>query len=133
MRLTSLVAAAAEQDAHLNNPDPKFRTRICTNWLASKGTKCAMKDRGKCIFAHSPCELRVKEGKRMRWGKLVNKESGLSNNPRASGGEDTYGAAMGVETMREQEGKWGGRGGGRGRGRGGGRGGGRGRGRGRGI
>ncbi|GMH71808.1 hypothetical protein TrLO_g20 [Triparma laevis f. longispina] len=124
-----------DSNSHLNNVDPRFRTRLCTNWLASNGTSCAMKDKGKCIFAHSPCELRVKEGKRARWGKLINKETGYSSNLLASGGEDTYGAAIGVESMREQEGKWGGGGGqgGRrgGRGRGGGRYGGRG-GRGRG-
>ncbi|GMH87726.1 hypothetical protein TL16_g10947 [Triparma laevis f. inornata] len=129
------VGVEADSNSHLNNVDPRFRTRLCTNWLASNGTSCAMKDKGKCIFAHSPCELRVKEGKRARWGKLINKETGYSSNLLASGGEDTYGAAIGVESMREQEGKWGGGGGqgGRrgGRGRGGGRYGGRG-GRGRG-
>jgi hypothetical protein len=117
--------------------DSKFRTRLCTNWMRSGGAGCAMLKKGKCVFAHSPCELRVKEGKRQRWGTLVNAD-GESSNPRASGGEDTFSPAMDVEQQRLEEGKWEGkgRGGGRGRGGGGGRGGGRGgpggRGRGRG-
>jgi hypothetical protein len=64
-----------------------------------------MKRKKKCIFAHGPVELRVKEGKRNRWGKLVDAEGNCSN-PKASGGEDTYGAARSIETMREKEGKW---------------------------
>ena len=50
-------------------------------------------------------ELRVKEGKRHRWGKLVDKK-GDNANPNHSGGEDTYGAARLIETVQKEEGKW---------------------------
>ena len=85
--------------------DPKFRTRLCNHWDSSQGTHCPMRRKKKCIFAHGPVELRVKEGKRNRWGKLVDSEGNCSN-PKASGGEDTYGAARSIEAMREKEGKW---------------------------
>jgi hypothetical protein len=64
-----------------------------------------MRKKNKCVFAHGPIELRVKDGKRHRWGTLVDKE-GNNSNPMASGGEDTYGAARSVESMRKEEGKW---------------------------
>jgi serine/threonine-protein kinase/endoribonuclease IRE1 len=86
--------------------DPKFRTRLCNYWDESLGTSCPMRKRGKCIFAHGPVELRVKEAKRHRWGKLVDK-NGDNNNPCHSGGEDTYGVARSIETERKHEGKWG--------------------------
>jgi len=85
--------------------DPKFRTRLCNHWDESLGTFCPMRKKGKCIFAHGPVELRVKEPKRHRWGKLVDK-NGDNNNPKHSGGEDTYGAARSIESERKQEGKW---------------------------
>ena len=85
--------------------DPKFRTRLCNHWDVSQGTYCPMRKKKKCIFAHGPVELRVKEGKKKRWGKLVDSDGNCSN-PRASGGEDTYGAARSIELMREKEGKW---------------------------
>lgn len=85
--------------------DPKFRTRLCNYWDASLGTACPMRKKNKCIFAHGPVELRVKEGKKHRWGKLVDK-NGDNNNPNHSGGEDTYGAARSIEHERKQEGKW---------------------------
>lgn len=85
--------------------DPKFRTRLCNHWDSSQGTHCPMRRKKKCIFAHGPVELRVKESKRNRWGKLVDSEGNCSN-PKASGGEDTYGAARSIEAMREKEGKW---------------------------
>ena len=85
--------------------DPKFRTRLCNHWDSSQGTNCPMRRKKKCIFAHGPVELRVKESKRNRWGKLVDSEGNCSN-PKASGGEDTYGAARSIEAMREKEGKW---------------------------
>ena len=85
--------------------DPKFRTRLCNHWDASCGTSCPMRKKGKCVFAHGPVELRVKEAKRNRWGKLVDK-NGDNKNPKHSGGEDTYGAARTIETERKQEGKW---------------------------
>ena len=64
-----------------------------------------MKKKNKCIFAHGPVELRVKEGKRHRWGTLVRKD-GLCANPKASGGEDTYGAARSIEKTRQEKGQW---------------------------
>jgi len=85
--------------------DPRFRTRLCNHWDESGGTFCPMRKKGKCIFAHGPVELRVKEGKRSRWGQLVDK-NGDNKNPKHSGGEDTYGAARSIETERKQEGKW---------------------------
>lgn len=85
--------------------DPKFRTRLCNHWDVSQGTFCPMRRKNKCVFAHSPVELRVKEGKRHRWGKLVD-EKGNNSSPWHSGGEDTYGAAKSIENMRKEEGKW---------------------------
>jgi len=85
--------------------DTKFRTRLCNHWDVSKGTHCPMRKKNKCIFAHGPVELRVKEGKRNRWGKLVNKK-GECANTKASGGEDTYGAARNIETTRKEQGQW---------------------------
>lgn len=85
--------------------DGKFRTRLCNHWDANHGSFCPMKKRNKCIFAHGPVELRVKEGKKNRWGKLVDKD-GNNSNPKHSGGEDTYGAARSIETIRKEEGKW---------------------------
>ena len=85
--------------------DPKFRTRLCNHWDVSLGTQCPMKRKNKCDFAHGPIELRVKEAKRNRWGKLVD-ENGDNKNPNHSGGEDTYGAARLIESTRKQEGKW---------------------------
>eukprot|EP00522_Entomoneis_paludosa_P010527 CAMPEP_0172449574 /NCGR_PEP_ID=MMETSP1065-20121228/8250_1 /TAXON_ID=265537 /ORGANISM="Amphiprora paludosa, Strain CCMP125" /LENGTH=1534 /DNA_ID=CAMNT_0013201277 /DNA_START=117 /DNA_END=4721 /DNA_ORIENTATION=+ len=85
--------------------DPKFRTRLCNHWDSNQGTFCPMRKKGKCVFAHGPVELRVKEAKRNRWGKLVD-DNGNNKNPRHSGGEDTYGAARSIESERKQEGKW---------------------------
>ena len=64
-----------------------------------------MRKKNKCIFAHGPIELRVKEGKRHRWGTLVNKQ-GLCANAKARGGEDTYGAARNIENTRKEQGQW---------------------------
>jgi serine/threonine-protein kinase/endoribonuclease IRE1 len=85
--------------------DPKFRTRLCNHWDLSKGTYCSMRKKNKCIFAHGPVELRVKEGKRQRWGALVD-DQGDNNNPFHSGGEDTYGAARSIECKRKEDGQW---------------------------
>lgn len=85
--------------------DPKFRTRLCNHWENSNGVFCPMLKKHKCIFAHSPAELRVKDGKRGRWGKLVDVH-GNANNRFHSGGEDTYGAAKSIESARKEEGKW---------------------------
>jgi hypothetical protein len=64
-----------------------------------------MLKKNKCVFAHGPAELRVKDGKRNRWGKLVD-ANGNNSNPQHSGGEDTYGAARSIENSRKVEGKW---------------------------
>lgn len=85
--------------------DPKFRTRLCNHWDTTMGTVCPMRRKNKCVFAHGPVELRVKEGKKNRWGKLVDK-NGNNANPNHSGGEDTYGAARSIESVRKEEGKW---------------------------
>lgn len=85
--------------------DSRFRTRLCNHWDFSMGTQCPMLRKHKCVFAHGPIELRVKEQKRNRWGKLVD-EMGDAKNPRHSGGEDTYGAARLIEATRKEEGKW---------------------------
>lgn len=85
--------------------DSKFRTRLCNHWDLSYGSSCSMRKKNKCIFAHGPVELRVKDGKRNRWGKLVDSE-GNCKNPCHSGGEDTYGAARSIESERKDEGKW---------------------------
>lgn len=85
--------------------DGKYRTRLCNHWDTSQGTYCPMLKKNKCVFAHGPAELRVKEGKRNRWGKLVD-ANGNNSNPRHSGGEDTYGAACQIENSRKVEGKW---------------------------
>jgi len=85
--------------------DQKFRTRLCNHWDISLGTFCPMKKKNKCVFAHGPAELRVKEGKKARWGKLVDK-NGNNSNSWHSGGEDTYGAASSIEQVRKVEGKW---------------------------
>jgi serine/threonine protein kinase len=102
-----LDAKLRKRDANLARcaDDPKFRTRLCNHWDVSGGSYCPMRKKNKCIFAHGPVELRVKEGKRHRWGTLVNKH-GLCANPKASGGEDTYGIARSVENTRKEQGQW---------------------------
>ncbi|KAG7366378.1 phospholipid-translocating P-type ATPase, flippase [Nitzschia inconspicua] len=85
--------------------DSKFRTRLCNHWDESLGTFCTMRKKNKCIFAHGPAELRVKDGKKNRWGRLVDK-NGNNSNPWHSGGEDTYGPASTIEEVRKEEGKW---------------------------
>ena len=102
-----LDAKLIKRDSNLARcaDDPKFRTRLCNHWDVSGGTYCQMRKKNKCIFAHGPVELRVKEGKRHRWGKLVNKH-GLCANSKASGGEDTYGIARSVENTRKDQGQW---------------------------
>eukprot|EP00970_Alexandrium_tamarense_P019853 scaffold14541_cov207-Alexandrium_tamarense.AAC.5 len=102
-----LDAKLRKRDANLARcaDDPKFRTRLCNHWDVSGGTFCPMRKKGRCIFAHGPVELRVKEGKRKRWGSLVNKH-GECANAKASGGEDTYGAARNIENTRKEQGQW---------------------------
>jgi serine/threonine-protein kinase/endoribonuclease IRE1 len=103
----SIDCTARKHDINLLRcaEDPKFRTRLCNHWDVSLGITCPMRKKNKCVFAHGPVELRVKEGKRTRWGKLVD-DDGNCNNPKHSGGEDTYGAARSIECERRDEGKW---------------------------
>jgi hypothetical protein len=76
-----------------------------------------MRKKGKCIFAHGPIELRVRETRRDRWG--INPAVGLSSVGagsdtsieqqqlsllRLSGGEDVLGAARSIEKVRVAEG-----------------------------
>lgn len=84
-----------------NSENPRYRTRLCSHWDSSSGTFCPMKKKGKCIFAHGPVELRVKAEKRKRWGRLVDPD-GNCKNLKASGGEDTYGAARAIENERSR-------------------------------
>ena len=63
---------------------------------------------GKCDFAHSALELRVKENRRGRWGQR-GAGSGLADPPseqhlRESGGEDVLGSARSIEKVRAAEG-----------------------------
>lgn len=102
---SNLLRKALDANVARCADDPKFRTRLCNHWDSSGGTFCPMRKKNKCVFAHGPVELRVKEGKKHRWGKLVDK-NGNSSNPCASGGEDTYGTARSIESMRKEEGKW---------------------------
>ena len=46
--------------------DFKFRTKMCSTM--EKGEVCVFEGKGKCVFAHSACELRVAAGKRGKWG-----------------------------------------------------------------
>jgi hypothetical protein len=105
MRCTDLTLRKRDINLVKCAEDAKFRTRLCNHWDVSLGSFCPMRKRNKCIFAHGPVELRVKEAKRHRWGKLVD-QSGDNKNPNHSGGEDTYGAARSIETTRKEEGKW---------------------------
>jgi serine/threonine protein kinase len=105
MRCTDLTLRKRDSNLVKCAEDTKFRTRLCNHWDVSLGTSCPMQKKNKCIFAHGPIELRVKEAKRHRWGKLVD-QNGDNKNPNHSGGEDTYGAARSIETMRKEEGKW---------------------------
>ena len=104
-RLIDPVYRKKDQNLRRASEDPKYRTRLCNHWDLSMGTFCTMRKRNKCIFAHGPAELRIKEGKKNRWGKLVDK-NGDNKNPCHSGGEDTYGAARSIESTRKEEGKW---------------------------
>ncbi|CAN0069696.1 unnamed protein product, partial [Discosporangium mesarthrocarpum] len=113
------VAKQRPRPSHLNRAlqDPKYRTRLCSHWEASKvqhytteciiasGMACPMRRRGagKCDFAHGGIELRVRTNKRDRWGRHVGVDGG-SPNPDASGGEDTLGAARSIGRIRLESG-----------------------------
>ena len=89
--------------------DFKYRSRLCTHWELSGGTTCPMRKKGKCDFAHGPLELRVKEGRRDRWGQKQSSYTLDSNNNiieslHISGGEDVLCAARSIEKVRAAEG-----------------------------
>lgn len=104
LRTKHAAASTTTTTRRPGGANPRYRTRLCNHWDVSKGVRCPLR-RKRCVFAHGPVELRVKEGKRGRWGRLVDRKGDCSN-PRASGGEDTYGAARDVENARKGEGKW---------------------------
>eukprot|EP01038_Epipyxis_sp_PR26KG_P006944 gene6944-9498_t len=86
--------------------DLKYRTRLCTHWEAANGSSCPMRKKGKCIFAHGPLELRVKETRRDRWGRHAHNNSSnrdMNDLLRLSGGEDVLGAARSIEKVRAQD------------------------------
>ena len=105
--------------------DGRYRTRLCQHWEASAATEpvCPMRQRRKCDFAHSPVELRVKEGRRGRWG--TTREPPGPPSLRSSGGEDAIAQSRVAERSRAATvtsvGVGAGAGGGGGGGRGGGR------------
>eukprot|EP01041_Mallomonas_annulata_P002756 gene2756-5426_t len=113
--------------------DPKYRSRLCTHWEMTGGATCPMRKKGKCDFAHGPLELRVKEGRRGRWGQRtapspvattgvsipstdgvvtdssssspsIPVSASVSVSLHMSGGEDVLGAARSIEKVRVAEG-----------------------------
>lgn len=63
-----------------------------------------MRKKGKCIFAHGPLELRVKESRRGKWPLKISTPESLGIDLRSSGGEDLLGAARSIEKIRAAEG-----------------------------
>jgi len=109
------VSSKKSRSNHLTKAatDFKYRTRLCTHWEATGGTVCPMRKKGKCIFAHGPLELRVKETRRDKWGKggstnIANSAAAISpaEQLRFSGGEDTLNAARSIEKVRAVEGSF---------------------------
>jgi serine/threonine protein kinase len=87
--------------------DLKYRTRLCTHYEATGGTSCPMRKKGKCIFAHSPLELRVKDTRRDKWAKtLILSSSSIAELLLHSGGEDVLNAARVIEKVRAVEGSY---------------------------
>lgn len=91
--------------------DGRYRTRLCQHWEASADPFnnqtapeavavpfCPMRKRSKCDFAHSVVELRVKEGRRGRWG--TTREPPGPPSLRSSGGEDAIAQARVAERSR---------------------------------
>lgn len=85
-----------------SSTDPKYRSRLCTHWELTNGTACPMRKKGKCVFAHGPLELRIKESRKDRWGGRSSIDN--NNDLRSSGGEDVLGAARSIEKIRVIEG-----------------------------
>jgi hypothetical protein len=72
--------------------DVKYRTRFCSHWESTDGLSCPMRKKGKCVFAHGPIELRLKDSRRGKWGCGVKACSEAEQN-RLSGGEDAISSA----------------------------------------
>ena len=105
---SSKKSTASNRPTHLTRSatDLKYRTRLCTHWENTDGSNCPMRKKGKCIFAHGPIELRVKETRRDRWGKFYNNSNNKNEGDlRSSGGEDILTAARSIEKVRVQENK----------------------------
>lgn len=105
---TDSNAAKKNRPSHLTKSaaDPKYRISLCTHWEDTSATACPMRKKGKCVFAHGPLELRVKEVRRHKWGQCGSNSSSGSTDLASSGGEDTLGAARSLSKGRagtEQE------------------------------
>jgi hypothetical protein len=51
--------------------EPRYRTQLCSHWVNSGGSNCPMRSKGKCIFAHGPTELRLKECRKDKYNKIL--------------------------------------------------------------
>ncbi len=92
------TTAKKNRASHLTKSaaDPKYRISLCSHWEETNATVCPMRKKGKCVFAHGPLELRVKEARRGKW----NGGSSSTTELAASGGEDVLGAARNVSRVR---------------------------------
>jgi hypothetical protein len=83
---TSGVSRKRAQHFDKSLQDPRYRTQLCSHWVKSSaacagsgggmgvagvGPSCPMRNKGKCIFAHGPVELRLKELRKDRNKKLL--------------------------------------------------------------
>jgi hypothetical protein len=73
--------------------DAKYRTRLCSQWEESSGVACAMRKKGKCVFAHGPLELRAKDSRRGKWGRPLPAGAAAVVAWESSGGENVLGDA----------------------------------------
>ena len=103
------IKSSKVRPAHIlkSAADTRYRSRLCSHWEATQGSTCPMRRKGKCIFAHGPVELRVKESRRNKWGLrgAPSKEADAKESLRLSGGEDVLGAARFIEKIRAAESK----------------------------
>jgi serine/threonine protein kinase len=114
MNSTGIVSGGSKSSkknrpSHLTKAatDLKYRTRLCTHYEATAGASCPMRKKGKCIFAHSPLELRVKDTRRDKWGKtFILSSCSASELLFHSGGEDVLNAARVIEKVRAVEGSY---------------------------
>lgn len=103
-------AAKKNRPSHLTKSaaDSKYRISLCSHWEDTLATTCPMRKKGKCVFAHGPLELRVKEARRNKWGRYGSSNNSTSGSVggggasdlASSGGEDTFGAARNVSKGR---------------------------------